>query len=59
MALTGHATVLPGEDVDRLYGEFSERGAEMLHGPIDQEYGAPAFHVRDPDGHILAFGKAL
>jgi catechol 2,3-dioxygenase-like lactoylglutathione lyase family enzyme len=47
------------DDVDRLYGELSERGAEMVHGPVDQEYGLREFRVRDPDGHILAFGKGL
>jgi catechol 2,3-dioxygenase-like lactoylglutathione lyase family enzyme len=47
------------DDVDRLYAEVVERSAEVVHGPVDQEYGLREFRVRDPDGHILAFGQPL
>ena len=47
------------EDVDSLHAEVVERGAEIVHGPVDQEYGLREFRVRDPDGYILAFGRSL
>jgi catechol 2,3-dioxygenase-like lactoylglutathione lyase family enzyme len=43
-------------DADRLHTEFSENGAEVLGEPEDQPYGIREFLVRDPDGHVLAFG---
>lgn len=46
------------EDVDGLYGELVDRGADIVHGPVDQGYGTHEFRVRDPDGYILAFGHA-
>jgi catechol 2,3-dioxygenase-like lactoylglutathione lyase family enzyme len=36
-----------------------ERGAELVHGPVDQDYGLRELRVRDPDGYILAFGQPL
>jgi predicted enzyme related to lactoylglutathione lyase len=47
------------DDVDRLYGDVVERGAEVVHGPVDQGYGLREFRVRDPNGYILAFGQPL
>jgi len=43
-------------DADRLHAEFSQKGAEVLGDPEDQPYGIREFLVRDPDGHVLAFG---
>jgi catechol 2,3-dioxygenase-like lactoylglutathione lyase family enzyme len=45
------------DDVDALHEELVERGAEILHAPVDTEYGMRDFRVRDPHGYILAFGK--
>jgi catechol 2,3-dioxygenase-like lactoylglutathione lyase family enzyme len=45
------------DDVEGLFAELAERGAEFIHGPIDQGYGLREFRVRDPDGYILAFGR--
>ena len=45
------------DDVDALYAELSSRGADLLHGPVEQEYGLRELRVRDPDGYILAFGR--
>jgi catechol 2,3-dioxygenase-like lactoylglutathione lyase family enzyme len=45
------------DDVDALHAELTDRGATIIHGPIDQAYGLREFRVQDPDGHILAFGK--
>ena len=45
------------EDVEGLYEELVGRGAEIVHGPVDQGYGTHEFRVRDPHGYILAFGR--
>jgi catechol 2,3-dioxygenase-like lactoylglutathione lyase family enzyme len=45
------------DDVDVLHGELAQRGAELLHGPIEQPYGLRELRVRDPDGYIIAFGQ--
>jgi catechol 2,3-dioxygenase-like lactoylglutathione lyase family enzyme len=47
------------DDVDALHDEFVERGADLLHGPVEQGYGLREIRVRDPDGYVLAFGKLL
>jgi predicted enzyme related to lactoylglutathione lyase len=47
------------DDVEALHAEVTDRGAEIVHGPIDQGYGLREFRVRDPDGYILAFGRPL
>jgi catechol 2,3-dioxygenase-like lactoylglutathione lyase family enzyme len=47
------------EDVDAFHAELVERGANLLHGPVDQGYGLREVRVRDPHGYILAFGKPL
>jgi predicted enzyme related to lactoylglutathione lyase len=47
------------DDVDRVYADVVERGAEVVHGPVDQGYGLREFRVRDSEGYILAFGQPL
>ena len=47
------------DDVEALYDELVERGAELLDAPTDQAYGLRELRVRDPHGYILAFGKLL
>jgi catechol 2,3-dioxygenase-like lactoylglutathione lyase family enzyme len=44
------------DDVDALHAELVERGADLLHGPVEQAYGLREIRVRDPHGYILAFG---
>jgi catechol 2,3-dioxygenase-like lactoylglutathione lyase family enzyme len=44
------------DDVDALYEELVERGADILSAPVDTEYGLREIRVRDPQGYILAFG---
>lgn len=46
------------DDVAALHEELRGRGAELLHGPVDQPYGHRELRVRDPDGYIVAFGTA-
>jgi catechol 2,3-dioxygenase-like lactoylglutathione lyase family enzyme len=47
------------EDVDAFHSELVERGADLLHGPVNQGYGLREVRVRDPHGYVLAFGKIL
>jgi catechol 2,3-dioxygenase-like lactoylglutathione lyase family enzyme len=47
------------DDVEALHEELRGRGADLLHGPVDQPYGLRDIRVRDPDGYILAFGQQL
>jgi catechol 2,3-dioxygenase-like lactoylglutathione lyase family enzyme len=43
-------------DADALHDEFRGKGADVVCEPQDQVYGMREFLVRDPDGHVLAFG---
>jgi catechol 2,3-dioxygenase-like lactoylglutathione lyase family enzyme len=45
------------DDIPALHEEFSERGAELLHGPEARPWTASEIRVRDPDGYVLAFGQ--
>ena len=47
------------EDADALCGEVSRAGVEIVRGPEDMPYGLRDFDIRDPDGHLLAFGHDL
>jgi uncharacterized glyoxalase superfamily protein PhnB len=41
------------DDVEQLYADVLGRGAEIVHGPVDQGYGLCEFRVRDTEGYIL------
>jgi catechol 2,3-dioxygenase-like lactoylglutathione lyase family enzyme len=43
-------------DADALHRELTGKGADVVCAPDDQPYGMREFLVRDPDGHMLAFG---
>jgi catechol 2,3-dioxygenase-like lactoylglutathione lyase family enzyme len=45
------------DDVDALHDELVGRGADLLHGPVEQPYGQREIRVRDPFGYVLAFGQ--
>jgi catechol 2,3-dioxygenase-like lactoylglutathione lyase family enzyme len=47
------------DDVAALFEELTGRGADLLHGPVDQGYGLREIRVRDPHGYILAFGQRV
>ena len=47
------------EDADALLAEFQGKGVEIARGLEDAFYGLRDFDVRDPDGHIIAFGHYL
>jgi len=42
-------------DVQSLFEEFTERGAEFARTPAKQNWGGTDFHVRDPDGNVISF----
>jgi len=45
------------DDVVAIYTQVVARGAQLLHGPVNQGYGLREFRVQDPEGYILAFGR--
>ena len=47
------------EDADALCREVAGKGVDIVRGPEDMPYGLRDFDIRDPDGHILAFGHDL
>jgi len=40
------------DDMDAVCAELSERGVELLNGPIDREWGLRTAAFTDPDGHV-------
>lgn len=46
-------------NADALHDELRGRGADIVCDPCDEPYGMREFSVRDPDGHLLAFGHVL
>ncbi|MBO6759126.1 MAG: VOC family protein [Roseibium sp.] len=46
-------------DADALCARYRSNGVEIVREPEDAFYGLRDFDVRDPDGHILAFGHDL
>ncbi|MBA3331296.1 MAG: VOC family protein [Actinobacteria bacterium] len=47
------------DDVDAVYGEVQERGAEIDYTISDAPNGFRELGVQDPDGHDIAFGQRL
>lgn len=47
------------EDADALSTELRGKGVKIARGPENMFYGLRDFDVRDPDGHLLAFGHDL
>jgi catechol 2,3-dioxygenase-like lactoylglutathione lyase family enzyme len=44
-------------DIERIYAEWSARGAEFLTPPVDHGHEIRCF-LRDPDGHLIEVGQA-
>ena len=44
------------DDPDTLFERATERGAEVVRGLADEDYGSRGFTVRDPDGNLWSFG---
>jgi catechol 2,3-dioxygenase-like lactoylglutathione lyase family enzyme len=51
--------ILYVDDVDTLYGRARTLGLRPEAPPRDAEWGERYFHLRDPDGHELAFARPL
>ena len=47
------------EDADALFAEARAQGVEIVRELEDAPYGLRDFDIRDPDGHIIAFGHDL
>jgi catechol 2,3-dioxygenase-like lactoylglutathione lyase family enzyme len=47
------------EDADALCAEVRGNGVDIVRDPEDAPYGCRDFDIRDPDGHLLAFGHDL
>jgi uncharacterized glyoxalase superfamily protein PhnB len=43
------------DDVDALYLEFADSGADVRQPPIDLPWGVREMNVADPDGHRIRF----
>ena len=44
-------------DVQAVHAEFVTNGVKQISEPTTYEYGMTDFDVKDPNGHILSFGK--
>lgn len=55
----GGAATIFAEEVDTFCQTIQTRGAVILGGPADQEYGLRDFVTHDPDGNILTFSCPL
>ena len=45
------------KDVQSLYEELHAKGADVVYGPIQTEYGMKEFAARDREGYVLGFGQ--
>ncbi len=46
------------QDVEALFDEFKSRAAMLDYEPtVKEHYNMKEFAVRDPDGHVIAFGQ--
>ena len=43
------------DDVDAVFGRFSEAGADVVGSPVDQPWGHRSFRVREPAGVEIQF----
>ncbi len=54
---TGPASVyVVCDEPDVLFERAQSRGAEVLQGLKDEDYGSRGFTVRDPEGNVWSFG---
>jgi lactoylglutathione lyase len=47
------------DDADAVSAELANRGAELLNGPMDREWGVRTASFTDPDGHIWEIAQKL
>ena len=46
-------------DVQSLYEELREKGADVVYAPKQTEYGMREFAARDREGYVLGFGQEM
>jgi uncharacterized glyoxalase superfamily protein PhnB len=54
-----YSVYLSVSDADVLHAEAAANGADIVCPPDDMPYMMREFSVRDPDGHLLAFGHDI
>jgi len=47
------------EDANAAVNELTDRGVELLNGPIDREWGMRTAAFADPDGHVWEVAQQL
>lgn len=47
------------DDLAALHAEFTREGLDPTEIRHPEHYGCMDFDIRDPDGHLIAFGQAL
>ena len=47
------------DDVDAVYADFVERGADSAVAPTDREWGQRTAYLRDPDGHLVEIMQTI
>ena len=45
------------DDVDALYAELQQSGADIVGPPVLRIYGMKELEVRDLDGYVICFGQ--
>ncbi len=46
-------------DVDLVYSELLNSSANIVYGPVSQEYGMREFYIEDCGGYRIGFGQRL
>jgi catechol 2,3-dioxygenase-like lactoylglutathione lyase family enzyme len=47
------------DDVNALHDEWAQRGALIIHPPVDRAWGMRELAIATPDGHRLMVGQIL
>ena len=47
------------DDADAVCAQLQARGAELLNGPVNREWGMRTASFMDPDGHIWEIAQKL
>jgi uncharacterized glyoxalase superfamily protein PhnB len=47
------------EDIDEIYRDYQQRGAEIFQAISDKPWGLREFGVATPEGHRIMFGEEI
>jgi catechol 2,3-dioxygenase-like lactoylglutathione lyase family enzyme len=47
------------DDVDALAARLTDRGVDLLNGPMDRPWGIRTASFRDPGGHVWEIGQPI